>query len=245
MIGFFQQKDFVYAKKINDHSVEITYNGHADSAAQNQLKEQIKSSLSGYDLDFHDGHDHSHADQSHGEEHGHHGPTFVWDVHLTHKVDEHAHPVAHHTSGADQLVTMTEDGDIAFFDSGLRRFWSNLLVNGFFFFGITLGALFFLALHYATESGWGVVLLRVFEGIMSNMPIGMAVLLVVFLVGTFGGHHIYPWMDPELTTPGSDHFDAIIYGKKAYFLIYLFSGSELLLILLLSFYFLDVIKKEI
>ena len=79
------------------------------------------------------GHDHSHADQSHGEEHGHHGPTFVWDVHLTHKVDEHAHPVAHHTSGADQLVTMIEDGDIAFFDSGLRRFWSNLLVNGFSF----------------------------------------------------------------------------------------------------------------
>ena len=216
LIGFFQQKDFVYAEKINDHSVEIIYNGDADSAAQNQLKQDIKHSLHGYDVEFHDAHHSSHGEHAHGEDHAHHGPTFLWDVHLTHKVDEHAHPAAHHTSGADQLVTMIEDGEIAFFDSGLRRFWSNLLVNGFFFFGITLGALFFLALHYATESGWGVVLLRVFEGIMSAMPIGIVVLLIVFLVGSFGGHHIYPWMDPELTDPSSSHFDAIIYGKKAY-----------------------------
>ena len=45
VIGFFQQKEFVYANKIDDHSVEIKYNGHADQDAQNALKESITSKL--------------------------------------------------------------------------------------------------------------------------------------------------------------------------------------------------------
>ena len=73
-----------------------------------------------------------------------------------------------------------------------------------------------MALHYATESGWGVVLLRVTEGIMTAMPIGMGVLVVVFMAGSIGLHHIYPWMDSDLLDPNSSHFDPIIYGKKAY-----------------------------
>jgi hypothetical protein len=236
LIGFFQQKDFVYATKINDHTVEVTYSGKAGVEKQNKLKEKMQSKMHGYDLSFHDaGHsspneeshsdvshssptEESHSDESHlsHDEHDHHGPTFVWNVHLSHVASSAAHADGHHESGADQLSLMINDGDIAFFDSGLRRFWSNLLVNGFFFFGISLGALFFLALHYATESGWAVVLLRIFEGVFSALPIGMIVLILVFIVGSFGGHHIYHWMDPELTDPNSSHFDPIIFGKKAY-----------------------------
>ena len=54
IIGFFQQKDFVYAKKLDDHSVELLYNGHADVETQNQLKETIISKMHGYQLEFHD-----------------------------------------------------------------------------------------------------------------------------------------------------------------------------------------------
>ena len=212
IVGFFQQKEYVYAKKIDDHSVEIKYNGHADVDAQSNLKEIIKSSMSGYELAFHDAHNSSHGDNPHNDVH--HGPTFQWNIHLSHI--ESDVPIANHESGSDILVGKVESGEISFFDSGFRRFWSNLLVNGFFFFGIALGALFYLALHYATESGWGVVLLRVFEGIMSAMPIGIGVLLLVFLAGTFGAHHIYPWMDSDIVDPNSPHFDPIIYGKKAY-----------------------------
>ena len=48
---------------------------------------------------------------------------------------------------------------------GHQRFWANLLVNGFFYFSLALGALFFYALQYATESGWSAVLKRLFEAI--------------------------------------------------------------------------------
>jgi hypothetical protein len=230
IIGFFQQKDFVYATKINDHTIEVKYNGKAGIEEQEELKSTMQSTMHGYNLDFHDNSHHNFHDEnqlseaeahsamieSAHDEHAHHGPTFLWNVHLSHVADASAHHDDSHKSGADHLTEMINSGQIAFFDSGLRRFWSNLLVNGFFFFGISLGALFFLALHYATESGWAVVLLRIIEGIFSALPIGMIVLIIVFLIGSFGGHHIYVWMDPDITNPESSHFDSIIYSKKSY-----------------------------
>jgi hypothetical protein len=98
-----------------------------------------------------------------------------------------------------------------------QRFWSGMLINSFFFFAIALGAVFYMHLHYATESGWGVVLKRVFEGVMSFLPIGSALLLIVVLGGVFGGHHIWHWMDEHLYHHDSAHYDELIAGKAPFF----------------------------
>ena len=79
-----------------------------------------------------------------------------------------------------------------------QRTWANLLVNGFFFFGIGLGALFFFALQNATETAWSVLVKRVFEGIFSFLPIGAIGLVVVFAAGSMHVHHLYHWMDHSL-----------------------------------------------
>jgi hypothetical protein len=190
---------------------------------------------------FEHGHEHNdaHHEEGHQEEghdeHGeekhaaHHGPTLLWHIvigkpgeEIEHSHDHHAHENGHgheadhagHGHGinpAETLVHKFEKGSLSFADHGYRRFWSNLLINGFFFFGIALGALFYLALHYATESGWGVVLLRVFEGISSALPLGMVVLALVFIAATLGLNHIYPWMDAEIAS-----HDKLIYEKGAY-----------------------------
>ena len=166
------------------------------------------------DAGSHDSHDADHSEDAQEDSHASHG--FVWDAHIhaSHE-DEHVNH-GHHEDVSAVLIDMIDSGEVSFFDTHHRRFWSNLLVNGFFFFGIALGALFYLALHYATESGWGVVLLRIMEGIMSAMPVGIVVLLVVFIAGSLGMHHIYPWMDSDVMDPNSSHFDKLIYGKKAY-----------------------------
>ncbi len=185
-----------------------------------------------------EGHDHEggHAEEGeHAEEHAaHHGPTLLWHINIAakghgghegeahsggSKEDAHgtmphaqAHGGGHH--GADPAAEITakfESGALAFKDGTYRRFWSNLLVNGFFFFGITIGAMFYLALHYATESGWGVVLLRVMEGIATAMPLGMLILAVVFIAATLGFNHIYPWMDSDIVAS-----DTLIHNKSAY-----------------------------
>jgi len=119
------------------------------------------------------------------------------------------------------------------------RFWSNLLINGLFFTFISLGAMFFIALQYATEAAWSVMVRRIYESVTRFLPIGLAVLSLVFLASTFHMNHIYHWMDAAAThefvmesTLGSghpeyvdtlvegavvnDHYDDIIAGKTAY-----------------------------
>lgn len=97
------------------------------------------------------------------------------------------------------------------------RLLTNGLINSFFFFAIGLGALFFLALQYATETGWYASVKRVIEAVAGFLPYGMAMLALTLLTITFmKGAHIYLWMDPEYTTEGSHHYDSIIAGKAAY-----------------------------
>lgn len=96
------------------------------------------------------------------------------------------------------------------------RSWANLLVNGFFFFAIALGALFFLALQYATEAAWATVLKRVFEGVMGFLPYGAAILIIIFACSSLHLNHLYHWMADGITDEGSEHYDRIIAGKSAY-----------------------------
>jgi hypothetical protein len=92
------------------------------------------------------------------------------------------------------------------------RLLANGLINGFFFFALGLGALFFLALQYATETGWYASVKRVIESIALFLPYGMGLLGLVLLTLTFlDGAHIYSWMDPETVA-----HDKIIQGKAVY-----------------------------
>lgn len=120
-----------------------------------------------------------------------------------------------------------------------NRFWSNILINGFFFFAISLAALFFLALQYATEASYLVVLKRIMEAISQYIFVGATVLIIFFAAGTMHFHHVYHWMDnsvyheyvmessigtehPEYVDEMIDgavvneHYDEIISGKSAY-----------------------------
>lgn len=75
------------------------------------------------------------------------------------------------------------------------RWWANLMINGFYFFSIALGALFIYALNFATESAWGVVLRRVMEAVFGFIPYAAAIMIIVFLGSTFKMNHFYHWMD--------------------------------------------------
>lgn len=107
-------------------------------------------------------------------------------------------------------------------DHGHDRFWANIFVNGFFFFAISLGALFFLALQYATEASYMIAVKRVIEGVSQYIFVGSGILIIFFAAGSFHLHHIYHWMDPlvyiEFLEDGSANpmYDSIIAGKQAY-----------------------------
>lgn len=96
--------------------------------------------------------------------------------------------------------------------------WANLLTNNFYFLAIALGALFFLAVQYAAQAGWSVMLLRIMEAMASFLWIPMVIMLILILTGIFhlGGNHLWHWMAEGISDPGSSNYDSIIAGKVAY-----------------------------
>ena len=93
-----------------------------------------------------------------------------------------------------------------------QRLLVNGLTNGFYFFALALGALFFLALQYATESGWYASVKRIIEAQAGFLPYGIGLLGLVLLIITFmDGAHIYLWMDQKMVNS-----DPIIEGKSFY-----------------------------
>lgn len=99
-----------------------------------------------------------------------------------------------------------------------QRIWANLLVNSYFFVGIALMGTVWMAIQYVSEAGWSSGFKRVPEAIAQFLFVGGPILMLVLIGGShsLGFHHIFHWMDPELTNPESAHFDSIIAGKTAY-----------------------------
>jgi hypothetical protein len=96
---------------------------------------------------------------------------------------------------------------IAGFLTNPEQTWANYLVNNFYFLSLAIGASFFMALQYITQSGWSSGFKRVPEAIASYIPVAA----VFFLILYFGLHSIYHWSHPEAVEA-----DAIIRHKAPY-----------------------------
>lgn len=93
--------------------------------------------------------------------------------------------------GAIAIIT----GFFVYGENHHARWWANMMINGFYFLSIALGALFIYALNFATETAWAVVLRRVMESVFSFIPYASVVMIIVFIGATFEWNHIYHWMD--------------------------------------------------
>ena len=92
-------------------------------------------------------------------------------------------------------------------DSRPQFYWSYLTAY-LYFLSISLGGLFFVLVHHATKSGWGVALRRIAENIMGTLPL-MAILFIPVAVGLHDHVLFHHW-----TAMPAD--DAILQGKKGY-----------------------------
>ena len=94
-----------------------------------------------------------------------------------------------------------------------HRQWANLLISNFYFMAIALAGTFFVAVNYLAQSGWNVVVKRVPEAMGQFLPFSAVVMLIIFI---FGGHDVYHWTHSYLYEVGSEYFDPILAGKRAY-----------------------------
>jgi hypothetical protein len=94
------------------------------------------------------------------------------------------------------------------------RFWGNLLINTYYFAGISVVGLFFVAAHQLGYSGWHTV----FKRIPLAMGTFQYVAFILFVIITGGiylhYHHLYGhWSDPE-------HVDALVRPKLGFLNLY-------------------------
>ena len=99
--------------------------------------------------------------------------------------------------------------------------WSILFICSFFFFAVSLGALFFYALQYAAEVAWSSMVKRVFEAMFAYVPLGLGVVLAILLAGQLHLNHLWHWMDDavnyEYVIEGTTNYtnDATVAGAVA------------------------------
>jgi hypothetical protein len=86
---------------------------------------------------------------------------------------------------------------LSFMDT--HYFFFSYLTVYMFFLTLTLGAIFIVLLQFVTASGWSVVVRRVPEVLMRNIPL-MAVLFIPLI---FGMHDLYHWT--HLDAVATDH----------------------------------------
>lgn len=93
------------------------------------------------------------------------------------------------------------------FISDSPRTWAVVLLNNFYFLSLALGALFFIAVQYVTESGWSTMFKRIPEAMAFFIPVAFVIMLAMFA----GIREIYTWAEPGITVD-----DALIAHKAPY-----------------------------
>lgn len=95
------------------------------------------------------------------------------------------------------------------------RLWTGLLYNNFFFLALGVTATFFIASQTLGYNGWYVLIKRVPEAMMTYVPIGGVLMLVILFLGL---HNIYHWSHVEAGyyDPTSPHYDELLSAKQPY-----------------------------
>lgn len=74
-----------------------------------------------------------------------------------------------------------------------QRAWANYLLNNYYFLSLAIGAAFFGAIQYITQSGWSAAFKRVPEAMAAYIPVAGILFLILF----FGMQSLYHWSHEE------------------------------------------------
>lgn len=88
-----------------------------------------------------------------------------------------------------------------------QRAWANLLLNNYLFLSLAIGASFFFAIQYITQSGWSAMFKRVPEAMMSFIPYAGIIMLMLY----FGMDYLFHWSHHDVA-----EIDPLIQHKSPY-----------------------------
>ena len=156
---------------------------------------------------------------SHGDAHG---TTHVTEESNAHGSNDH-HESASGVHGSDTHVDKEMSAHGAHNDDShaehvlhqlQNRPWSALYVPLFFFLGLTLLVLAFYAAQRVAQSGWSIVIFRVFEAITANLVPTSIIMALIVIATAMHFNHLFSWMTPGTFDPASPNYDPIVDGKS-------------------------------
>jgi hypothetical protein len=125
----------------------------------------------------------------------------------------------------------------------VQRTYSNLLLMSYYFVCVCTAGVFFCAYQYVAQAGWSASFIRIPQAFARVLPIASLILIVIVTFGLFTTHKVVEhgkeevvpylyahWATHGLTIPGSENFDPIIFGKKAFLNIPFFYGMLVILL---------------
>ena len=122
-----------------------------------------------------------------------------------------------------------------------QRFFSNLWINNVYFTGISVSAVFFLAIQYVAQAGWSAGLIRIPIAMGSWMPYAFILMLLVFGIAN---HDIFHWTHEYLYDDNDYIYDAIIDGKKAYLNVPFYLSRMILFFVIWYLLYIIIVKES-
>ena len=113
------------------------------------------------------------------------------------------------------------------------RTWANLLLNNYYFMSIAIGAAFWMAIQYITQSGWSAQFIRIPQAMSDYLIVSFVLWIFMF----FGLHQLYEWTHLEEVA-----HDPILLHKQPYLNIPFFA-IRFVLFFGLWIYFTQRIKR--
>ena len=120
-----------------------------------------------------------------------------------------------------------------------KRVYSNLWINVVYFLGISISAIFFVAIQYVSQSGWSAGILRVPLAIGRWLLPGSVLMLIVFAITN---HDIFHWTHEYLYDKSDPRYDYVIDGKKAYLNLPFFLGRMAFFLGIWYFFYALILK---
>ena len=141
---------------------------------------------------------------------------------------------------AEELHSIANESHSSF--QWYHRLFSNLWINNMYFIGISVTAVFFVAIQYVAQAGWSAGIIRVPMSFGSWLPYGFVLLIITFAIGN---HDIFHWTHDYLYDTSDPRYDKIIDGKKAYLNVPFFLSRMVLFFLVWYYLYRRIVKLSV
>ena len=141
---------------------------------------------------------------------------------------------------AEELHSIANESHSSF--QWYHRVFSNLWINNKYFIGISVTAVFFVAIQYVAQAGWSAGIIRIPMSFGSWLPYGFVLLLITFAIAN---HDIFHWTHDYLYDTSDPRYDKIIDGKKAYLNLPFFLSRMFLFFLVWYILFSRIVKLSV